>query len=154
MYPTLKQLNWPAIEAEIKDFWERENVFEKSISQRENSPAFTFFEGPPSANGMPGIHHVMARAIKEIFCRYKTQQGFKVARKAGWYTHGLPIELQFEKRLGIKKEDIGTKISMEDYNRECRKDVLMFKDKWDDLTKKIGYWVDLNNPYVTYENEY
>ncbi len=154
MYPTLKQLNWPAIEAEIKDFWERENVFEKSISQRENSPAFTFFEGPPSANGMPGIHHVMARAIKDIFCRYKTQQGFKVARKAGWDTHGLPIELQVEKRLGIKKEDIGTKISMEDYNRECRKDVLMFKDKWDDLTKKIGYWVDLNNPYVTYENEY
>ena len=154
MYPTLKQLNWPAIEAEIKDFWESENVFEKSISQRENSPAFTFFEGPPSANGMPGIHHVMARAIKDIFCRYKTQQGFKVARKAGWDTHGLPIELQVEKRLGIKKEDIGTKISMEDYNRECRKDVLMFKDKWDDLTKKIGYWVDLNNPYVTYENEY
>jgi isoleucyl-tRNA synthetase len=154
MYPTLKQLNWPAIEAEIKDFWESENVFEKSISQRENSPAFTFFEGPPSANGMPGIHHVMARAIKDIFCRYKTQQGFKVARKAGWDTHGLPIELQVEKRLGIKKEDIGTKISMEDYNRECRKDVLMFKDKWDDLTKKIGYWVDLNYPYVTYENEY
>ena len=154
MYPTLKQLNWPEIEAEIKEFWEREQIFEKSISQRENSPAFTFFEGPPSANGMPGIHHVMARAIKDIFCRYKTQQGFKVARKAGWDTHGLPIELQVEKRLGIKKEDIGTKISMEDYNLECRKDVLMFKDKWDDLTKKIGYWVDLNNPYVTYENEY
>ncbi len=154
MYPTLKQLNWPAIEAEIKEFWEREHIFELSISQRENSPAFTFFEGPPSANGMPGIHHVMARAIKDIFCRYKTQQGFKVARKAGWDTHGLPIELQVEKRLGIKKEDIGTKISMEDYNRECRKDVLMFKDKWDDLTRKIGYWVDLDNPYVTYENEY
>ena len=154
MYPTLKQLNWPEIEAAILEFWENESVFEKSISQREGAPAFTFFEGPPSANGMPGIHHVMARAIKDIFCRYKTQQGFQVARKAGWDTHGLPIELQVEKRLGIKKEDIGTKISMEDYNKECRSDVLMFKDKWDTLTKKIGYWVDLNNPYVTYENEY
>ncbi|PHX92681.1 MAG: isoleucine--tRNA ligase [Flavobacteriales bacterium] len=154
MYPTLKQLNWPQIEAEILAFWERESVFQQSIDQRSNASSFTFFEGPPSANGMPGIHHVMSRAIKDIFCRYKTQQGFRVGRKAGWDTHGLPIELQVEKRLGIKKEDIGTKISLEDFNRECRKDVLIFKDKWDELTKKIGYWVDLDEPYVTYENNY
>jgi len=134
--------------------WEQESVFQQSVDQRHDAPSFTFFEGPPSANGMPGIHHVMARAIKDIFCRYKTQQGFRVARKGGWDTHGLPIELQVEKRLGIKKEDIGTKISMEDYNKECRADVLMFKDRWDDLTKQIGYWVDLDNPYVTYENNY
>jgi len=154
MYPTLKQLNWPQIEAEILAFWEQESVFQQSVDQREGAPSFTFFEGPPSANGMPGIHHVMARAIKDIFCRFKTQQGFQVARKGGWDTHGLPIELQVEKRLGIKKEDIGTKISMEDYNKECRADVLMFKDRWDDLTRQIGYWVDLDHPYVTYENNY
>jgi isoleucyl-tRNA synthetase len=154
MYPTLKQLNWPQIEAEILAFWEQESVFQQSVDQREGAPSFTFFEGPPSANGMPGIHHVMARAIKDIFCRFKTQQGFQVARKGGWDTHGLPIELQVEKRLGIKKEDIGTKISMEDYNKECRSDVLMFKDRWDDLTRQIGYWVDLDHPYVTYENNY
>lgn len=154
MYPTLKQLNWPQIEAEILAFWEQESVFQQSVDQRSDAPSFTFFEGPPSANGMPGIHHVMARAIKDIFCRYKTQQGFRVARKGGWDTHGLPIELQVEKRLGIKKEDIGTKISMEDYNKECRADVLMFKDRWDELTKQIGYWVDLDNPYITYENNY
>ena len=154
MYPTLKQLNWPQIEAEILAFWEQESVFQQSVDQRNGAPSFTFFEGPPSANGMPGIHHVMARAIKDIFCRFKTQQGFQVARKGGWDTHGLPIELQVEKRLGIKKEDIGTKISMEDYNKECRADVLMFKDRWDDLTRQIGYWVDLDHPYVTYENNY
>ena len=154
MYPTLKQLNWPQIEAEILAFWEQESVFQQSVDQREGAPSFTFFEGPPSANGMPGIHHVMARAIKDIFCRFKTQQGFQVARKGGWDTHGLPIELQVEKRLGIKKEDIGNKISMEDYNKECRADVLMFKDRWDDLTRQIGYWVDLDHPYVTYENNY
>lgn len=154
MYPTLKQLNWPLIEAEILAFWEQELVFKQSVDQRHDAPSFTFFEGPPSANGMPGIHHVMARAIKDIFCRYKTQQGYRVARKGGWDTHGLPIELQVEKRLGIKKEDIGTKISMEDYNKECRADVLMFKDRWDDLTKQIGYWVDLDSPYITYENNY
>ena len=154
MYPTLKQLNWPQIEAEILAFWEQESVFQQSVDQRNGAPSFTFFEGPPSANGMPGIHHVMSRAIKDIFCRFKTQQGYRVARKGGWDTHGLPIELQVEKRLGIKKEDIGTKISMEDYNKECRADVLMFKDRWDDLTRQIGYWVDLDHPYVTYENNY
>ena len=154
MYSTLKNLNWPEIEKEILSFWDTENIFQLSVNQRPENNTFTFFEGPPSANGMPGIHHVMARAMKDIFCRYKTLQGFRVARKAGWDTHGLPIELQVEKRLGIRKEDIGTKISLEDYNKECRKDVLMFKDKWDELTHRIGFWVDLNDPYITYENNY
>ena len=147
-------MNWPAIEAEILKFWEENGIFDKSIQNRPADKAFTFFEGPPSANGMPGIHHVMARAIKDIFCRYKTLQGFRVERKAGWDTHGLPIELQVEKRLGIRKEDIGVKISVEEYNAECRKDVMKFKDVWDDLTRKIGYWVDLQDPYITYENNY
>ena len=154
MYSTLKNLNWPEIEKEILEFWDAHNVFQLSVDQRPENQPFTFFEGPPSANGMPGIHHVMARAMKDIFCRYKTLQGYRVARKAGWDTHGLPIELQVEKRLGIRKEDIGTKISLEDYNKECRTDVLMFKDKWDELTHRIGFWVDLNNPYITYENNY
>jgi len=154
MYPTLKQMNWPAIEVEILEFWEENGIFEKSIQNRPADKAFTFFEGPPSANGMPGIHHVMARAIKDIFCRYKTLQGYRVERKAGWDTHGLPIELQVEKRLGIRKEDIGVKISVEEYNAECRKDVMKFKDVWDDLTRKIGYWVDLQDPYISYENNY
>ena len=154
MYRTLKQLNWPAIEEEILKFWEENNVFELSIENRPATNAYTFYEGPPSANGMPGIHHVMARAIKDIFCRYKTLDGFRVERKGGWDTHGLPIELQVEKRLGIRKDDIGEKISIADYNKECRKDVLEFKDKWDELTRRIGYWVDLDNPYVTYENDY
>ncbi len=154
MYPTLKQMNWPEIEAEILKFWDEQGIFEKSVAQRPANKAFTFFEGPPSANGMPGIHHVMARAIKDIFCRYKTLAGYRVERKAGWDTHGLPIELQVEKRLGIRKDDIGVKISVEEYNAECRKDVLMFKDVWDDLTRKIGYWVDLQHPYITYENDY
>ena len=154
MYKTLAQMNWPEIEKEILQFWEEKGIFQKSISGRSANRSFTFFEGPPSANGMPGIHHVMARAMKDIFCRYKTQQGFRVERKGGWDTHGLPIELQVEKRLGIRKDDIGTKISVADYNKECRTDVLKFKDTWDDLTQRIGYWVDLDNPYVTYENDY
>ncbi|MBS3915909.1 MAG: isoleucine--tRNA ligase [Bacteroidetes bacterium] len=154
MYNTLKHLNWPLIEEEIIRFWEADKIFEQSVDNRPEDKAFTFYEGPPSANGMPGIHHVMARAIKDIFCRYKTQQGYRVERKGGWDTHGLPIELQVEKRLGIRKDDIGVKISVEDYNRECRNDVLMFKDKWDELTRRIGYWVDLDNPYITYENSY
>jgi isoleucyl-tRNA synthetase len=154
MYRTLKQLNWPEIEKEVLQFWEQENIFGKSVQQRPADKAFTFYEGPPSANGMPGIHHVMARAIKDIFCRYKTLQGYRVERKGGWDTHGLPIELQVEKRLGIRKDDIGTKISVEDYNKECRKDVMVFKDVWDDLTRRIGYWVDLSDPYITYENNY
>lgn len=147
-------MNWPEIEAEILKFWEEQQIFQKSISARPADKAFTFFEGPPSANGMPGIHHVMARAIKDIFCRYKTLDGYRVERKAGWDTHGLPIELQVEKRLGIRKDDIGVKISVEEYNAECRKDVMKFKDVWDDLTRKIGYWVDLQDPYITYDNNY
>jgi isoleucyl-tRNA synthetase len=154
MYPTLKQVNWPQIETEVLKQWQEEKTFEQSISSREGKTPFVFFEGPPSANGMPGIHHVMARAIKDIFCRYKTLQGFQVNRKGGWDTHGLPIELQVEKRLGITKEDIGKKITIAEYNNECRKDVMMFKDKWDELTVKMGYWVDLDNPYITYENDY
>jgi isoleucyl-tRNA synthetase len=154
MYRTLKQVNWPEIETEVLRQWQDEKTFEQSVSSREGKTPFVFYEGPPSANGMPGIHHVMARAIKDIFCRYKTLQGFQVNRKGGWDTHGLPIELQVEKRLGITKEDIGKKISVEEYNAECRKDVMLFKDKWDELTIKMGYWVDLDNPYITYENEY
>lgn len=154
MYSTRSQLNWPEIENEILKFWEEHHIFQESVNQRPASESFTFFEGPPSANGMPGIHHVMARAMKDIFCRYKTLQGFRVERKAGWDTHGLPIELQVEKRLGIRKDDIGEKISVADYNKECRTDVLLFKDKWDELTQRIGFWVDLENPYITYENSY
>lgn len=154
MYRTLKHVNWPEIEQQIKQTWESEGTFQKSIESRSESNRFVFYEGPPSANGMPGIHHVMARAIKDLFCRYKTLNGFRVERKGGWDTHGLPIELQVEKRLGITKEDIGKSISIEDYNKECRKDVMEFKDKWDELTMKMGYWVDLDNPYITYENDY
>ena len=154
MYCTLKQVNWPQIEEEVLQQWKADNTFQKSIESRNGNPDFIFYEGPPSANGMPGIHHVMARAIKDIFCRYKTLQGFKVERKGGWDTHGLPIELQVEKRLGITKEDIGKTISIEQYNAECRKDVMLFKDKWDNLTQRMGYWVDLDNPYITYENKY
>ena len=154
MYRTLKHVNWPAIEEEIKQQWDKDNTFTQSIESRPESKRFVFYEGPPSANGMPGIHHVMARAIKDVFCRYKTLQGYRVERKGGWDTHGLPIELQVEKRLGITKEDIGKSISVEQYNKECRKDVMEFKDKWDELTTKMGYWVDLDHPYITYENDY
>lgn len=154
MYPTLKHMNWPALEKEVKAYWESKNVFQQSVESRPKDRPYVFYEGPPSANGMPGIHHVMGRAIKDTFCRYKTLQGFRVERKAGWDTHGLPVELQVEKRLGIRKEDVGNKISVEDYNKECKEDVLKFKDVWDELTEKIGYWVDLDNPYITYENDY
>ncbi|WP_270088287.1 isoleucine--tRNA ligase [Sphingobacterium sp. SYP-B4668] len=154
MYKEYKQLNLPQIGKEILERWEREHVFEKSISNRPSSKPYTFYEGPPSANGMPGIHHVMARSIKDIFCRYKTLKGYQVKRKGGWDTHGLPIELAVEKSLGITKEDIGKKISVEEYNAACRKEVMKYTDVWNDLTNKMGYWVDLENPYVTYENEY
>ncbi len=154
MYRTLQQMNWPAIEEEVLKYWETDQTFSKSVENRPADKPFIFYEGPPSANGMPGIHHVMARAIKDLFCRYKTLQGFRVERKGGWDTHGLPIELQVEKRLGITKEDIGKTISVEQYNAECRKDVMEFKDQWDQLTVKMGYWVDLDHPYITYENEY
>jgi len=154
MYREFKQLELPKIGKEILEFWKAENIFEKSISTRPKSNPFTFYEGPPSANGMPGIHHVMARAIKDIFCRYKTLKGFQVKRKGGWDTHGLPIELAVEKKLGITKVDIGTKITVEQYNEACREEVMRYTDIWNDLTEKMGYWVDLEKPYITYENEY
>lgn len=154
MYRTFKQLNLPSIDNEILAFWEEEGVFEKSISVRNDAPSFVFYEGPPSANGMPGIHHVMARTIKDLFCRFHTMDGKKVSRKGGWDTHGLPIELSVEKELGITKEDIGKKISVDEYNAKCRETVMQYKDRWDDITKKMGYWVDLENPYITYKNEY
>lgn len=153
-YPQYKNLDIPAIEKEILQLWKSEKTFEQSVEHRDAKNTFVFYEGPPSANGMPGIHHVISRTIKDIFCRYKTLQGYRVERKAGWDTHGLPIELQVEKSLGITKDDIGEKISVEEYNKACRTDVLKFKDKWDELTEKIAYWVDLDDPYITYENNY
>jgi isoleucyl-tRNA synthetase len=154
MYPTYKNINWPLLEEEVLKSWKEEGVFEKSIVNRKDSPTFVFYEGPPSANGVPGIHHVMGRTMKDIFCRYKTLQGYRVDRKGGWDTHGLPVELQVEKRLGITKEDIGKTISVEDYNKACKEDVMKFKGLWDDLTERIGYWLDLDDPYVTYEKDY
>jgi isoleucyl-tRNA synthetase len=153
-YREFQQLNLSKIGEEILAKWESHNAFEKSVTLREGNKPFVFYEGPPSANGMPGIHHVISRTLKDLVCRYKTMQGFQVKRKGGWDTHGLPIELGVEKELGITKEDIGKKISVEDYNLKCREVVMRFKDKWDDITKKMGYWVDLNNPYVTFENNY
>ncbi|MGK0174703.1 MAG: isoleucyl-tRNA synthetase, partial [Ulvibacter sp.] len=149
-----KGLNLPKLGEEVLDFWNEANIFEKSIAIREGSEPFVFFEGPPSANGLPGIHHVMARAIKDIFCRYKTQKGFKVDRKAGWDTHGLPIELGVEKELGITKEDIGVKISVEEYNAACKKAVMRYTDVWNKVTESYGYWVDMEDPYITYEPKY
>jgi isoleucyl-tRNA synthetase len=149
-----KGLNLTEVANETLAFWEKEYIFEKSITSRDENKPFVFFEGPPSANGLPGIHHVMARAIKDIFCRYKTLQGFQVKRKAGWDTHGLPIELGVEKELGITKEDIGTKITVEEYNEACKKAVMRYTDVWNDLTKKVGYWVDMEDPYVTYKPKY
>ncbi|GAA3959512.1 isoleucine--tRNA ligase [Pedobacter ginsengiterrae] len=154
MYSEFKQLDLAKIGQEILDFWKKEDIFEKSISSRPKSNPFTFYEGPPSANGMPGIHHVMARAIKDIFCRYKTIKGYQVKRKAGWDTHGLPVELGTEKELGITKEDIGRTISIEDYNEACKKTVMRYTDVWNDLTEKMGYWVDMDNPYITYKSKY
>jgi isoleucyl-tRNA synthetase len=154
MYREFKQLELAKIGEEILDFWKEENIFEKSISSRPESNPFTFYEGPPSANGMPGIHHVMARAIKDIFCRYKTLKGYQVKRKAGWDTHGLPVELGTEKELGITKEDIGKTISIEEYNEACKKTVMRYTDVWNDLTEKMGYWVDMEDPYVTYKPKY
>lgn len=153
-YKEYNQLDLPGIAANILKEWEINQTFEKSIQTREGNTPFVFYEGPPSANGMPGIHHVISRTLKDLICRYKTMQGFQVKRKGGWDTHGLPIELGVEKLLGISKEDIGKTISVEEYNATCRREVLKFKDKWDDLTKKMGYWVDLEHPYITFENNY
>ena len=153
-YKEYQQLNLPSISEEILAKWKAAQAFEKSVSLRNGAKPFVFYEGPPSANGLPGIHHVISRTLKDLICRYKTMQGFQVKRKGGWDTHGLPIELGVEKELGITKEDIGKKISVEEYNQKCREAVLRYKDKWDDITEKSGYWVDLKNPYVTFENKY
>ena len=153
-YREFSQLNLPAMEQQILAEWTNNQAFEKSVSLREGATPFVFYEGPPSANGMPGIHHVISRTLKDLVCRYKTMKGFQVKRKGGWDTHGLPIELGVEKELGISKEDIGVKISVEEYNSKCREAVLRYKDKWDDITRKMGYWVDLNDPYITFKNEY
>ena len=146
--------NLSDVNKEILKKWDENDVFQKSMTEREGCPSFVFYEGPPSANGMPGIHHVMARSIKDIFCRYKTMKGFHVKRKAGWDTHGLPVELGVEKSLGITKEDIGKSISVAEYNAACRKDVMKYTKEWTDLTHKMGYWVDLEHPYITYDNRY
>ena len=148
------KLNLSDVNKDVLKLWEQENVFAKSIDERDGAPTFVFYEGPPSANGMPGIHHVLARTIKDIVCRYKTMNGYKVLRKAGWDTHGLPVELGVEKSLGIKKEDIGKKISVDEYNAACRKEVMKYTKEWTDLTNKMGYWVDLEHPYITYKNSY
>jgi len=153
-YQEYNQLNLPQIAKDVLARWEQEQAFEQSVSLREGATPFVFYEGPPSANGLPGIHHVISRTLKDLVCRYKTMRGFQVKRKGGWDTHGLPVELGVEKTLGITKEDIGKTISIEEYNKTCRTEVLKYKDKWDDLTRKMGYWVDLRQPYVTFENNY
>ncbi|QNK77086.1 isoleucine--tRNA ligase [Winogradskyella sp. PAMC22761] len=153
-FPEYKGLNLPNVADEIGNYWEANDIFDKSVTTREGKPPFVFFEGPPSANGLPGVHHVLARAIKDIFPRYKTMKGFQVKRKAGWDTHGLPVELGVEKELGITKEDIGKKITVEDYNEACKKTVMRYTDTWNDLTKKMGYWVDMDDPYITYKSKY
>jgi isoleucyl-tRNA synthetase len=153
-YKEFQQLNLPDIGREILEKWEKEGAFEKSVEFRDGSTPFVFYEGPPSANGLPGIHHVISRTLKDLICRYKTMKGFQVRRKGGWDTHGLPVELGVEKMLGITKEDIGKKISVAEYNDTCRREVLKYKDKWDELTRRMGYWVDLKNPYITFENNY
>ena len=153
-YPEFNKLNLPEIDQQILDFWSKNDIFNKSIQEREGHESYVFFEGPPSANGKPGIHHVLARTVKDTFCRFQTMKGKLVRRKAGWDTHGLPIELAVEKNLGITKEDIGHKISVDDYNKACKETVMMYKDMWDNLTEKMGYWVDMTDPYITYENNY
>jgi len=152
-YTEYKNLDLTALGKDIRAFWEEDDTFRKSLKIREGHKPFIFYEGPPSANGMPGIHHVMARLIKDIFCRYKTLTGHLVERKAGWDTHGLPIEIAVEKTLGITKEDIGKSITVEEYNAACRSEVMKYKDRWDELTLKMGYWVDLDHPYNTFENK-
>ena len=153
-FPEHNRLNLTEVNHEILKQWDSEDLFHRSISEREGCPSFVFFEGPPSANGHPGIHHVLARSIKDTFCRFKTMKGFQVHRKAGWDTHGLPVELGVEKELGITKEDIGKTISIDDYNRRCRQNVMMYTEEWTDLSRRMGYWVDMEHPYITYDNKY
>ena len=153
-YRENKNLNLAQVGEEMLLHWKNNDIFEASLKNRKQQKEFSFYEGPPSANGTPGIHHVISRAVKDIFCRFKTLKGYKVERKGGWDTHGLPVELQVEKQLGITKEDIGKKISVEEYNQKCREAVMQFKSEWDDLTEKMGYWVDLDNPYITFDRKY
>ena len=153
-YREFKGLDLPAIDKEILAFWKEDKTFQKSINERPADNTFVFYEGPPSANGKPGIHHVMARTVKDLFCRYHTMKGQRVDRKGGWDTHGLPVELKVESELGITKDDIGKSITIEEYNQKCRETVMRFKDMWDDITIKMGYWVDLDDPYITFKNEY
>jgi len=153
-FPEYKGLDLPKVNNEVLKMWDDHDTFRKSLRSRDGKGEFVFYEGPPSANGMPGIHHVMARAIKDAICRFRTMQGYEVRRKAGWDTHGLPVELGVEKALGITKEDIGTKISVDEYNEACRKDVMKYTDAWEDLTRHMGYWIDMDNPYITYDNRY
>ena len=153
-FPEYKNNDLVEVNQTILDLWRKEDAFKTVLKLREGAPKFIFFEGPPSANGMPGIHHVMARSIKDAICRYKTQTGYQVHRRAGWDTHGLPVELGVERKLGITKADIGTKISVEDYNATCRKEVMKYTREWENLTQRIGYWVDMDDPYITYDNRY
>ena len=153
-YREYQKLNLPESGREVRERWSDSDAFRKSIDLREGKIPFFFYEGPPSANGLPGIHHVTSRTLKDMVCRYKTMRGFQVWRKGGWDTHGLPVELGVEKELGITKDDIGKKISVEEYNRKCREAVLRYKDKWDELTRKMGFWVDLEHPYISFKNDY
>jgi isoleucyl-tRNA synthetase len=153
-YQEFKQLNLPEFEKAVLLYWKQNDVFKKSVSERNENNPFVFYEGPPSANGTPGIHHVLSRALKDLFCRYKTMQGFRVERKSGWDTHGLPVELSVEKLLGITKEDIGKKITVEEYNERCKLQVMQFKNQWEELTDIMGYWVDMENPYITYDKNF
>ncbi|HMS52472.1 MAG TPA: class I tRNA ligase family protein, partial [Chitinophagales bacterium] len=153
-YRQINQLNLPEIDREILDFWEKNDIFKRALNHRQNKPQFVFYEGPPSVNGMPGIHHVVSRTLKDLFCRYQSLKGHYVPRKAGWDTHGLPIELNTEKRLGITKDDIGTKISVDEYNLRCREDAMRYIDVWHKVTTRMGYWVDMHNPYTTFDNNY
>ena len=154
MFKEYKGLDLTGLSAEVLDSWKKQDIFHKTLRMREGAPEFVFFEGPPSANGMPGIHHVMARSIKDVICRFKTQSGYHVSRKAGWDTHGLPVELGVEKMLGITKDDIGKKISVAEYNSICRREVMKYTKEWVNLTERVGYWVDTDNPYITYDNRY
>lgn len=153
-FPEYDNLQLSGVNKKVLDQWQEEDLFARTLALREGAPSFVFYEGPPSANGMPGIHHVMARSIKDIFCRYKTMKGFRVDRKAGWDTHGLPVELGVEKALGITKEDIGKKISVDEYNAACRREVMKYTQEWEQLTRLMGYWVDMDHPYITYDNRY
>ena len=153
-FPEYDNLQLSGVNKKVLEQWQEEDLFARTLALREGAPSFVFYEGPPSANGMPGIHHVMARSIKDIFCRYKTMKGFRVDRKAGWDTHGLPVELGVEKALGITKEDIGKKISVDEYNAACRREVMKYTHEWEQLTRLMGYWVDMEHPYITYDNRY